>query len=200
MIPEDPIDAKRWPKGTMMEQPEVGQGAREDPHASSGPPQAAQTGDGPWVDDPENCDTCAERPRTALGILQEPEAMPLGECPLSKRRCGHHCNCTWTQDACCWCGFQLLGDGQVGWDLSELWQRLIDHRVRAYTAQSTPADDFYRKLREYVIAENHREAKTAEQETAGDPLLEFYDDGLDDVDRNIRDYGEDPRWDMPERS
>lgn len=25
-------------------------------------------------------------------------------CPKSKRRCGHHCNHSWTHDACCWCG------------------------------------------------------------------------------------------------
>jgi hypothetical protein len=28
----------------------------------------------------------------------------LGECSKSKRICGHHCNCSWTQDECCWCG------------------------------------------------------------------------------------------------
>jgi len=28
----------------------------------------------------------------------------LGECSASKRICGHHCNCSWTHDECCWCG------------------------------------------------------------------------------------------------
>lgn len=26
------------------------------------------------------------------------------ECSGSKRECGHHCNCSWVHDACCWCG------------------------------------------------------------------------------------------------
>lgn len=24
-------------------------------------------------------------------------------CPKSERPCGHHCNCSWTHDVCCWC-------------------------------------------------------------------------------------------------
>ncbi len=27
-----------------------------------------------------------------------------GACPNSKRPCGHHCNCSWTNDRCHWCG------------------------------------------------------------------------------------------------
>lgn len=27
-----------------------------------------------------------------------------GECPQSKRPCGHRCNHSWTHDECCWCG------------------------------------------------------------------------------------------------
>lgn len=38
---------------------------------------------------------------------------PRGECPNSKRDCGHHCNCSWTQDACCWCGIEFLGDDET---------------------------------------------------------------------------------------
>lgn len=26
------------------------------------------------------------------------------ECPKSRRRCGHHCNHSWSHDVCCWCG------------------------------------------------------------------------------------------------
>lgn len=26
------------------------------------------------------------------------------ECPASPRKCGHHCNHSWTQDRCHWCG------------------------------------------------------------------------------------------------
>lgn len=32
------------------------------------------------------------------------EGSPNGECPKSKRPCGHHCNHVWTHDACDWCG------------------------------------------------------------------------------------------------
>jgi hypothetical protein len=32
------------------------------------------------------------------------EESPEGECPKSKRACGHHCNHSWSHDACHWCG------------------------------------------------------------------------------------------------
>lgn len=32
------------------------------------------------------------------------QEMPRGECFASARSCGHHCNCSWTQDFCHWCG------------------------------------------------------------------------------------------------
>jgi hypothetical protein len=38
------------------------------------------------------------------------EEMPRGECPKSKRDCGHHCNHSWTHDACCWCGKEFGDD------------------------------------------------------------------------------------------
>lgn len=25
-------------------------------------------------------------------------------CPVSERRCGHHCNHSWSHERCCWCG------------------------------------------------------------------------------------------------
>jgi hypothetical protein len=53
--------------------------------------------------DPDNCFTCGEG------------SYPENECPKSKRPCGHHCNCSWTQDECCWCGVQFLGDGEEFW-------------------------------------------------------------------------------------
>lgn len=40
------------------------------------------------------------------------EEIPEGECPEcpnSKRPCGHHCDCSWVQDECCWCG-AIFGD------------------------------------------------------------------------------------------
>ena len=40
------------------------------------------------------CLTCEEDPSDAA----------KGECPESKRPCGHHCDCMWDQDQCCWCG------------------------------------------------------------------------------------------------
>lgn len=35
------------------------------------------------------------------------ERSPVGECPKAERECGHHCNCSWIQDACCWCGAEF---------------------------------------------------------------------------------------------
>ena len=37
------------------------------------------------------CDSCSEN-------------IPKNECPKAKRSCGHHCNHSWSQDECCWCG------------------------------------------------------------------------------------------------
>jgi hypothetical protein len=39
----------------------------------------------------DDCNSCAEE-------------MPEGDCSKSQRPCGHHCNHSWTHDACCWCG------------------------------------------------------------------------------------------------
>jgi hypothetical protein len=36
--------------------------------------------------------------------LSCPVVAEARECAESKRPCGHHCNCSWTQDECCWCG------------------------------------------------------------------------------------------------
>lgn len=35
---------------------------------------------------------------------------PEGECPESKRPCGHHCNHVWTHDVCDWCGIEFGED------------------------------------------------------------------------------------------
>ena len=32
------------------------------------------------------------------------------DCPQAKRPCGHHCNCSWEQDVCHWCGKEFLGE------------------------------------------------------------------------------------------
>ena len=45
------------------------------------------------------CDTCAD-PETE----GSEDGAPKNECPQSKRPCGHHCNCSWEQDICHWCG------------------------------------------------------------------------------------------------
>ena len=49
----------------------------------------------------DECWTCAE------GVGFE------GECPESKRRCGHHCNCVWVHDCCHWCGAEVGEDGEL---------------------------------------------------------------------------------------
>ena len=48
----------------------------------------------------DECLTCSENdPR-----------YPKGECHKSERPCGHHCNCSWTQDTCHWCGIEIGED------------------------------------------------------------------------------------------
>lgn len=39
------------------------------------------------------------------------EELPRGECPKSTRECGHHCNHSWSQDTCHWCGVTFGEDG-----------------------------------------------------------------------------------------
>jgi len=36
--------------------------------------------------------------------------IPPGDCAKSKRECGHHCNCSWIHDGCCWCGAEFGED------------------------------------------------------------------------------------------
>lgn len=38
------------------------------------------------------------------------EGMSGGDCPESKRPCGHHCNCSWVHDRCHWCNKEFGGD------------------------------------------------------------------------------------------
>lgn len=46
--------------------------------------------------DEAECMTCTE--------VAEPLGVESPECLKSQRKCGHHCNHTWTHDKCCWCG------------------------------------------------------------------------------------------------
>jgi len=36
------------------------------------------------------------------------ERAPQNECPDSERECGHHCNHSWSHDACDWCGQEWM--------------------------------------------------------------------------------------------
>jgi len=38
------------------------------------------------------------------------ESCKPNECPNSRRPCGHHCNCSWSQEVCCWCGKEFGED------------------------------------------------------------------------------------------
>lgn len=60
----------------------------------------------------EECSTCAEGD------------YPKGECPSSKRPCGHHCNCSWIHDCCHWCG----GQYDEGPDGDSVWLTAVDLR------------------------------------------------------------------------
>lgn len=39
------------------------------------------------------------------------ELTPWNECPKSQRSCGHHCNHSWEQDICHWCGVTFGENG-----------------------------------------------------------------------------------------
>ncbi len=41
------------------------------------------------------------------------EGEPENECPKSLRPCGHHCNCSWDQDVCHWCGKEFGEEAEV---------------------------------------------------------------------------------------
>lgn len=40
------------------------------------------------------------------------EHLKAGECPRSKRKCGHHCNHSWSHDECCWCNADFSGEDE----------------------------------------------------------------------------------------
>ena len=42
------------------------------------------------------------------------EAQPWDECPDSRQSCGHHCECSWVHDRCCWCGATFGDDATPG--------------------------------------------------------------------------------------
>lgn len=43
----------------------------------------------------------------------EPGSGVEGECPPSRRSCGHHCNHVWDQDICHWCGAEVNEEGDL---------------------------------------------------------------------------------------
>ncbi len=45
-----------------------------------------------------DCDSCGEE-------------LPVNECNMSERPCGHHCNHSMSHEHCDWCGTEWLGDG-----------------------------------------------------------------------------------------
>jgi len=48
------------------------------------------------MDTDEDCASCGE-------------GVPA-DCPKSKRKCGHHCNHSWSHDICDWCGTEFGDD------------------------------------------------------------------------------------------
>lgn len=66
-------------------------------------------------------DPC-DRPLAESECYSCGEKTPAGECPKSKRPCGHHCNCSWVHDHCHWCGREFgdvdAGDDKEGSDAS----------------------------------------------------------------------------------
>lgn len=52
-----------------------------------------------WNPQDGDCASCADP-----AVPGSEDAAPRNECPKSERPCGHHCNHSWTHDACDWCG------------------------------------------------------------------------------------------------
>ena len=48
------------------------------------------------------------------------EEMPEKECPSSHRPCGHHCNHSWSHDACCWCKKEFGEEASVAEEAAAL--------------------------------------------------------------------------------
>ena len=57
--------------------------------------------------------TVAEGRCTASAGCGSCGEVPPGDCPKSRRSCGHHCDCSWTLDTCCWCGQEFGEDGEA---------------------------------------------------------------------------------------
>lgn len=49
--------------------------------------------------------------------LSCPEGIPTGECAKSLRPCGHHCNHSWENENCHWCGWEYDPDSE---DVAEM--------------------------------------------------------------------------------
>lgn len=52
-------------------------------------------------------DTASDVSRDRPECISCGEEIPEGDCPQSKRPCGHHCDCSWIHDICHWCGAEF---------------------------------------------------------------------------------------------
>ena len=59
---------------------------------------AVEIPDHPEMHRYNGCDSCGD-------------GIPPGECNMSHRGCGHHCNHLDSHEECCWCGLETLGNG-----------------------------------------------------------------------------------------
>lgn len=116
----------------------------------------------------EECSTCAEG------------GYPKGECPASRRPCGHHCNCSWVHDCCHWCGgeYAEASDGDSVWLTIEDLRRA---RVRAVLAEHghVSIDDLDQVVADVLEAVGGVGAVPASVEAHddGDPFAEWLDHG-----------------------
>ena len=55
-----------------------------------------------------------DQKRTEEDCVSCGEETPRDECPKSERPCGHHCNHSWSHDACDWCGESFSGNDVPG--------------------------------------------------------------------------------------
>ena len=80
-------------------------------HCGIPAPSSAEPDDGALIDAYEALEPASAVPVGDDDCVSCGEADPRGECPKSKRACGHHCNHLTTHDACDWCGVKIGEDG-----------------------------------------------------------------------------------------
>lgn len=80
--------------------------------------------------------------------------VPEGDCPKSRRACGHHCNHVWTHDHCDWCGAEFTGDDNAARPAPDT----LADRVQALDGESLIAAERRRQVEQEGYSPEHDDA------------------------------------------